>query len=117
MKKIIFFILLIISAINACTFDNLEDLASENSCDTLNIDFETHIQPILQANCYACHGNEITYAGFNFTNQNNVVSAALSGRLSGAINHLSGFKPMPNGKPKLDPCKIKQIELWISSIK
>jgi len=35
------------------------------------------------------------------------------GRVFGAVNHLSGYSNMPNGRPKLPQCELDKINKWI----
>lgn len=110
---IIFFLVFIL--FSACTYNNEEDLYGDLTCDTSNVTYLTHIKPIVEQNCIQCHGNVIQNEGFNFNNESDLKAAASSGRLSGAINHKSGFAPMPNGMPKLDDCKIQIMNKWIEN--
>jgi len=59
-KKIIFFIVLATSMVIwmvSCTKESADKLeGSNNTCDTTNVSYNTGVVPILQANCYSCHG-------------------------------------------------------------
>ena len=103
--------------ISSCYYDVAEELYPPTTCITDNMSLQTNIVPILQSNCYVCHsstagpgnGNVIldVYAEIN--------KYATSGQLVGAINHASGFSPMPQNAAKLVSCDIAQIESWVEA--
>ncbi len=83
-----------------------------SGCDTLNISYAQDIQPILATNCVGCHSSAAPSGGVVLDNYNSVKSVASSGRLYGAVAHLSGYKPMPPSG-QLDNCSILKIKAWI----
>lgn len=83
-------------------------------CDTLNVTYSGSIAPILQSKCNGCHSGGNPSGGINLTTWANVSAQANSGKLTGSINHLSGFSPMPKGSPQLPNCEIRKIELWVA---
>ena len=83
-------------------------------CDTLNITFSGTVVPILQSKCTGCHSGGAPSGGINLTTWADVNSQAQSGKLTGSINHLPGFSPMPKSGPKLPNCEIRKIELWVA---
>jgi cytochrome c553 len=87
---------------------------STSSCDTANMKYVTNIQPVIQANCYGCHGNGAAAGGISLATYAGVKQQVSSGRLMGAITHASGYKPMPMGAAKLDDCTINKIQAWIN---
>jgi len=99
-----------------CSWDNLETLLPDTAqCDTLEVSFSSDVVPILTSNCYGCHSNANApdFAnGLNLEDYEDVL--ANSARIIGAINHDSGFFPMPPGSEKLDNCKIETFEAWVS---
>jgi hypothetical protein len=83
-------------------------------CDTTNITFNATIINILSTNCLLCHSNVAAIdngGGIYLDTWEDVKSR--STLVSGAINHTGGYIPMPKNAPKLDPCLITQIEIWI----
>ena len=71
------------------------------------------MKPILENFCVSCH---------NIANENGAVRVdtyedlkliADDGRLVAVITHADGVSPMPDGQPKLSPCSIRLIELWV----
>lgn len=87
---------------------------SENNCDTLNLSYKD-IQPIIEKNCYKCHSGNSPDELFNLETYSQVKEKRTDGKLFGAINHLSGFKPMPRKSPKLSGCDLSKFNAWINS--
>jgi hypothetical protein len=109
----------------ACSKDNVQTLSgSQNSttptCDTVNSKYAADVVPILQANCYTCHGNGNTggSGGINLDGYSNLVLwVNNNGKdyLIGNITHAPGFVAMPYGLPKLDDCSINKIISWVNN--
>jgi mono/diheme cytochrome c family protein len=113
------FFLLAFSFLMVCLFvqckkDNVESKQQNQNtvtCDTTNVTY-TKIANILSTNsCTGCHGSS---ASVPLNNYDNVKTAALSGRLVGAIEHLSGYTPMPNSSQKISECDRNTIKAWIN---
>lgn len=109
----------------ACSKDNEQDVTDNgsnnggsnggSSCDTANVKFSTGVVPILQANCYGCHGNGQTSGGVALDNYNTVKTRGLNGSLIGVITHAQGFPAMPKNGAKLSDCNINKIRSWINN--
>ncbi|MCF8368491.1 MAG: hypothetical protein K9G76_05565 [Bacteroidales bacterium] len=110
--------------ISACTHTP-EDMASPTtnqinppfdtiSCDSSNVSYPGTVQPILDVYCISCHSGPVPAGGSNLTVYSDVAFLAQSGLLLGAIKHLEGFQPMPQGGDKLAACEIALIEKWIN---
>lgn len=83
-------------------------------CDSLNVTYSLSILPILQDWCITCHSGSKPGGGINLDGYDQVVAAANSGRLMGAVRQESGFQPMPQpGTYKLSPCDINLLSIWI----
>lgn len=91
------------------------DPGTGNDCDTLNMSFTLHINPIIDAKCAGCHSGSNPPRGINLTTYTGIKSAAQSGQLSGAITHSLGYIPMPMNAAKLDDCSIAKIKAWINA--
>ncbi len=102
----------------SCSKDNGDDNGGNPpppdppTCNTANMSFATDILPIISANCSSCHGASPT-APFSLTNYAQVKVVADDGRLVGAINHASGYVPMPQDQAKLSACNIAKITAWV----
>jgi hypothetical protein len=91
------------------------DPPTQTSCDTANMTYSTDIKPILQANCYGCHGNGNTEGGVTLGSYESVKGVVDNGNLIGTITHAAGYPPMPDGGGKLSDCDINKIKAWINS--
>jgi hypothetical protein len=87
----------------------------EEDCDTLNVTFSGTVWPLVQNNCFGCHSGGNPSGGIPLVDYASVVSVANSGKLYGAISHSPGFSPMPKNGPRLNDCKITQIQIWIEN--
>ena len=86
-----------------------------SGCDTTKFTFSAYINPILQNNCVGCHNAATANGGVNLSNYINVKVNADNGKIYGAVAHLPGFKPMPQGGSQLSACNIRIIQKWIKS--
>lgn len=97
------------------TEDSLKgSIESETVCDTLMLTYKD-IQPIIEKNCYKCHSGNSPSELFNLETYTQVKEKGGDGKLSGAINHLTGFKPMPKKSPKLEGCDLIKFNSWINN--
>ena len=101
-------------ALNACYYDNVEDLYPQSApCDTTNITYSGVVFPIINSNCTGCHSGSAPAGNVKLENYNDIVSSVNSGALMGAIRHESNWSPMPKNGAKLDDCTISKLEIWI----
>jgi hypothetical protein len=86
------------------------------TCDTTNVTFAGTIMPIFSQNCNVsgCHDGATKAGGFDYSNYPGVTASITSGRLLGAINHESGYFPMPQNTAKLSSCDINKITAWVN---
>jgi hypothetical protein len=88
-----------------------------NTCDTSSVTYTNSVATILNSNCAAsgCH-NSGSVNG-SLANYADAAAFADFGRIGGAINHDTGFEPMPYpvGTAKLSDCNISKIEAWIAA--
>lgn len=103
-------------SLNSCYYDNEEDLyPNPVTCDTTNITYSGTVAPILQNNCYSCHNSVNQQGGIVVDNYNDLQTVVNNGRFRGAINHLNGYSPMPQGGGMLNDCDLTKINMWLDN--
>jgi hypothetical protein len=117
MRKLLSIIAL--ALLTGCYYDSKEGLypTIDDVCDTSNVTYSGDIQPMLQSSCYSCHSNANAAGsggGIKLQDYADVKTVALNGKLSGSINHASGYSAMPKGGAKLNSCSISKTDVWIS---
>ena len=113
-RRIIKILLICMVALSACYYDSEEALYPASECVTTNMSYQNNIVPILQRNCYVCHSAAANTANVTLEGHGSLMQFVNSGQLLGAINHASGFTPMPQNAPKLIACEIAKIEQWVA---
>jgi hypothetical protein len=115
MKRLIFLILI------TGFFMNLTGCMSKNEvelypCDTNNVSYSKHVQPIIQANCYKCHddNNAVLFGDNHHLGSYDSLKAHIKEGLIGNIEHAPNFLPMPKGDKKLNDCDIAKIKAWVN---
>ncbi len=83
------------------------------NCDTSGVTYANFIAPLLSSHCTGCHSAINPQGGHQLTTYNLVKTAAENGVLYGAVAHLPGYLPMPNGGRSLSPCFVDKIKAWI----
>ncbi len=111
--------MIVIVALQSCYYDKEELLYPEisSSCDTVNVTYSENISPIIEMNCLSCHSNStaaVYGSDIKLENFEDIEIYVTNGQLLGSILQNSGYEPMPKGSGKMDDCKIKQFEIWIS---
>jgi hypothetical protein len=106
-------IIMLTLTISGCYYDNEEDLyLGSNVCDTTNVTYSGSVSPVLAGYCSSCHGGSTPQANISIDNYTSVV--ANISRIRGAINHESGFSPMPQSGGKISVCDLTKIDIWIN---
>jgi hypothetical protein len=109
--------LIFIINLTACKKENEENLINKQGgpaiCDTANVKFSVNVLPIIQSNCYSCHGNGEVQGGVNLSGYTNIKIRVDNNDLINAITHAPGYSPMPQGLPQLSSCNINIIRAWI----
>lgn len=114
---IVFFLVTIIVFTSSCKYNSEEELFGTNApCDTSNVTYSNTITSIIIVNgCLNCHVGPSPSGNFTLTSYADVKAKVDDGRLWGAINHMPGFSPMPQGGNKLTNCEINRIKAWIDA--
>lgn len=86
-------------------------------CDTANISFATHVQPVLNQYCATpqCHDAITKSFTHDLSNYEGAKTVAEKGRLLGSINREPGFLHMPKNMDKLGDCEIAKITAWVNA--
>ncbi|MCC6287698.1 MAG: cytochrome c [Chitinophagaceae bacterium] len=100
--------------ISACSKDS-EDEFTTSQCNTDNMKYSTDILPIIQTNCYGCHGNGIVTNGIDLDGYTKMKVQADNGNLVGVVSHANGYPPMPQDAAKLSDCDINKIKSWVQN--
>lgn len=112
MKKIIY-LALVMMVFFACKQESREEL---DPCYTGNVTYTNFIAPLVQNyNCIGCHNSRSAPNGINWEGYTNAKSAAMTGRVYGAVSHTPGYSPMPKSGGKLTDCEIKKMKAWIDA--
>ncbi len=86
-----------------------------DDCDTSDVSFKNHIQPMVDLYCVSCHGVNNPIGNVSLTNHGQVMIALRDGEMWPRINHEPNYNPMPPSGIKLDSCKIAKIKAWMNS--
>lgn len=102
--------------IAGCYYDREDELYGVGTCDVSNVTYTTTIQGILNRySCLSCHAGASPSGGVNLSTYAGIKAKVTDGRLFGAINHNSGFTPMPDGGGKMNACDINKVKAWIDA--
>ena len=118
MKYLLFLTTILLTIFGSCYYDNEEDLYPEleQECDTVNVNFIGTVEPMLAANCLACHSNaNAATFGNNLAIEDYQDVVNLQQAILGAIKHEPPYSPMPKNGNKLNNCLIRQFEIWIEN--
>lgn len=116
--KGLFIILFVALLVHGCYWENEETLYpdADQECDTTQVSFTGHIEPMLSTYCLSCHSN-LNAPGFggNISLEDYEDVSSFAETVLGSIRHDQGFQPMPRGGEKLDECLILTFEAWIQN--
>lgn len=111
------FALLICTAISCGDDEDPIDPVVE--CETADLTYSNFAAALINNNCATsgCHDADATSNGAvgPMDDYNNAVAFIGFGRTLGAVNHDSGFSPMPKGGTKLDSCSIAKLTAWVDA--
>jgi len=108
--------ILSLSLFEGCYYDVEEELYGDISeCNLDSVSFSLDVIPILDRFCYECHLNVNQLGGVSLEGYSNVITYVENEALLGSIRHDAGYEAMPDNAPKLEPCKIETLELWVAN--
>jgi hypothetical protein len=99
---------------SGCYYDTEEELYSSVSCDTASVTYSGTVKPMIEQQCLSCHSGAQPSGGIDLSTYAAVKVQADNGQLYGAIAHLEGFQPMPQGS-KLSNCDISKVKIWVDA--
>ncbi|HEY0356434.1 MAG TPA: c-type cytochrome domain-containing protein, partial [Flavisolibacter sp.] len=76
------------------------------SCDTTNVTYSVTVKNIVSNKCQGCHSSSVPSGGIDLSTYTGLKAKVTDGRLWGAVNHLSGYSPMPKGGTRLSDCEL-----------
>ncbi len=106
----------VITFMVGCEYSNVE--TKFPVCDTNAVSYNNHIKPILQTNCYSCHGTNTNdnSGGIILEDYNTLKVFASNGYLYGNVAHLPfPYHAMPPRGNKLSNCDINKIKAWVDN--
>ncbi len=107
-------VLMGLAMFTGCYYDDEANLyPSSGDCDTSNVTYSATISAIMANNCNSCHSGSAPQGNLKTDNYTDLKTIADNGKLWGAVNHESGFSPMPKDRPKLSDCDLSKIRIWI----
>ena len=116
MKRILTIVAVIALVTSGCYYESEEHLfpTENSSCDTTNVTYSGSILPLLNSNCFSCHGNTTSSfgGGFNFQDTSILRAQIRSGQFYKSISYQNLNMP-PSGQ--LPSCQISIFKKWIDA--
>jgi len=100
---------------NSCYYDKADKLYPSSTCDTVKINFNAHIKPIMTNNCLnqGCHTAANPNASIVLETHAGTQATIAGNKLINAMKYVAGgSKNMPPAG-KLSDCDISKVEAWI----
>lgn len=86
-------------------------------CTGLTPTYTADIKVILDNSCAksGCHDPLTKSNGYDFSTYNTAMPISQGANFLGAVQHKSGFKPMPMDGPKLSDSKVQLLTCWVQN--
>jgi len=96
---------------------NKEDTPDTVDCTGLTPTYTSDIKTILDASCAksGCHDATSMANNINLSTYTSARNVSQGNRFLGAVQHKSGFMPMPQDGPKLSQDKIDLLTCWVQN--
>jgi mono/diheme cytochrome c family protein len=116
--NLLILLLLPVFFITSCANENKDQLVPpgcKSDSTDYQVSYKTDIAPILENNCYGCHGNGNTggSGGINLQDTTTLNKYINNGQLIANITHTSNNPMPPPPAQMLSDCEISLISLWI----
>lgn len=113
--KVLPLTMVIVFAFAGCYYDKEEELYGLPApCEVGPVTYTATVRNILTAyGCIGCHAGSNPSGNISLQEHAGVRAVAANGKLLGAINHNTGFSPMPMGGNKMTSCDIDKIKAWV----
>lgn len=107
-----------IATITSCKKEDTTPVSPTTfDCTSTTPTYTIDVKPIMDNNCATsgCHSSSSRADGKDYSSYTAVKNGSSSNSFMGSIQHLSGYKAMPQGKSKLSDAQIKTISCWIEN--
>ena len=98
-----------------CYYDHADEIYPTAECNATTVNYADMAEIMNRNSCNSCHNASLASGNVQTDNYNSLRSVAQSGKLWGAVNHLPGFVPMPQGTGKISQCDLSRIKKWVDS--
>lgn len=106
-------VLMALFAQTSCYYDNEAEQYGVTVCDTVSISYNTHIKPIIEANCQSCHIAGGQQSSSPFDTYNNLKLYTLNREIVRRINGDGVALMPPSGS--ISSCDKLIIEAWVNA--
>jgi hypothetical protein len=113
--KSVFTLLIGVTLLNSCYYDNEEYLYSSTPCDS-TFTFASRIAPLVEQQCASgCHEGANPSAGLSLTTYDEIKSIVDNGGFAGSLEGTNGYSIMPKGTAGLSACDKAAVNAWINA--
>jgi hypothetical protein len=114
-QKFAFITFTTITIVSSCKKDSKTPTTYD--CSGTTPTYTNDVKPIIDNNCAVsgCHNASSKQDGKDYSTYALVKSGSSSNAFMGSMQHLSGYKAMPQGASKLTDAQLKTISCWIQN--
>lgn len=114
MKTGFFFLFVLI--FSGCYYDHADEIYPSAACNPTAATYALDVAEIMNRNsCNSCHNSSLASGNVRTDTYNDLRVVAENGKLWGALNHMTGYVPMPQGANKISQCDLNKIKKWLDS--